>query len=169
MLDPLALHCPRVHAPPFPQVCCIICSDTQPIQNLRVLQRVAAMTDGEPKAKEDAKTEWARSWIAAGLAAVETIIAGTSGRCCFGDAVTLADICLVPQVRSPLCPSIISKKSCRLPDLVNSLLHKVYNAVRFGVDMTQLPTVARVNEHLASLQEFIAAHPQQQGDAPPGS
>jgi hypothetical protein len=43
----------------------------------------------------------------------------------------------------------------------------VYNAVRFGVDMTQLPTVVKVNEHLASLREFIAAHPQQQGDAPP--
>jgi len=47
------------------------------------------------------------------------------------------------------------------------LLHKVYNAVRF--DMTQLPPVARVTEHLASLQEFVAAHPQQQGDAPLGS
>jgi hypothetical protein len=48
-------------------------------------------------------------------------------------------------------------------------LRKVYNAVRFGVDLTQLPTVARVNEHLAALQEFIAAHPQQQGDAPAAS
>jgi maleylacetoacetate isomerase len=47
-----------------------------------------------------------------------------------------------------------------------TLLPQVYNAVRFGVDMTQLPTVAKVNEHLASLHEFIAAHPQQQGDAP---
>jgi hypothetical protein len=42
----------------------------------------------------------------------------------------------------------------------------VYNAARFGVDLSQLPTVARVNEHLASLPQFIAAHPQQQGDAP---
>jgi hypothetical protein len=48
-------------------------------------------------------------------------------------------------------------------------LQQVYNAVRFGVDMSQLPTVVRVNEYLASLQEFVAAHPQQQGDAPPGS
>jgi glutathione S-transferase len=83
------------------QVCCIICSDTQPIQNLRVLQRVAALTEGDAKAKEDAKTEWARSWIAAGLAAVEAVIAATAGKCCFGDAVTLADICLVPQVLLP--------------------------------------------------------------------
>ncbi len=94
------------------QVCCIICSDTQPIQNLRVLQRVAAVTDGDAKAKEDAKMEWARSWIAAGLAAVESIIASTAGKCCFGDVVTLADICLVPQVRfarphqAPRCSSI---------------------------------------------------------------
>jgi maleylacetoacetate isomerase len=48
-----------------------------------------------------------------------------------------------------------------------TLLRQVYNAVRFGVDMTQFPTVARVNQHLVALQEFIAAHPQQQGDAPP--
>lgn len=87
------------------QVCCIICSDTQPIQNLRVLQRVAAMADGDAKAKEDAKSEWARSWIAAGLAAVEAVISATAGRCCFGDEVTLADICLVPQVRPPPAPS----------------------------------------------------------------
>ena len=80
------------------QVCSIICSDTQPIQNLRVLQRVAAMTEGDAKAKEEAKSEWARSWIAAGLAAVEAVISATAGQCCFGDVVTLADICLVPQV-----------------------------------------------------------------------
>lgn len=60
------------------------------------------MTEGDAKAKEDAKTEWARSWIAAGLAAVEAIIASTAGKCCFGDAVTLADICLVPQVKYSL-------------------------------------------------------------------
>jgi glutathione S-transferase len=60
------------------------------------------MTEGDAKAKEDAKTEWARSWIAAGLAAVEAIISSTAGKCCFGDEVTLADICLVPQVPLPL-------------------------------------------------------------------
>jgi hypothetical protein len=50
----------------------------------------------------------------------------------------------------------------------STLLAQVYNAARFGVDLSQLPTVARVNEHLASLPQFIAAHPQQQGDAPAG-
>jgi glutathione S-transferase len=134
-----------------------------------VLQRVAAISEGDAKAKEDAKIEWARSWIAAGLAAVEAVVAGTAGKCCFGDEVTLADICLVPQVRSPLPSSSMSRNRCRSPDHVSLLLHKVYNAVRFGVNMTELPTIARVNAHLESLQEFIAAHPQQQGDAPPGS
>jgi glutathione S-transferase len=145
------------------QVCCIICSDTQPIQNLRVLQRVAAMTDGDAKAKEDAKSEWARSWIAAGLAAVEAVIGATAGQCCFGDEVTLADICLVPQVRPPPPPP---PPPPLLRHHASPLLAQVYNAARFGVDMSQLPTVARVSEHLASLPQFIAAHPQQQGDAP---
>ena len=119
------------------------------------------MTDGDAKAKEDAKSEWARSWIAAGLAAVEAVISATAGQCCFGDVVTLADICLVPQVRPPPRPFSQHHDA-------STLLAQVYNAARFGVDLSQLPTVARVNEHLASLPQFIAAHPQQQGDAPAG-
>jgi hypothetical protein len=61
------------------------------------------------------------------------------------------------------------KRHHSLASDVSIYLLQVYNAVRFGVDMAQLPTVARVNEQLASLPEFVAAHPQQQGDAPPGS
>ena len=38
-------------------------------------------------------------------AAVEAVISSTAGKCCFGDSVTLADICLVPQVLPPPHPS----------------------------------------------------------------
>lgn len=71
-----------------------IACDTQPIQNLRVLQHVEKET-GSP----DKKAAWANHWITKGLAGVEAAIKGSAGTCCVGDEVTIADICLVPQVR----------------------------------------------------------------------
>ena len=65
-------------------------------------------------------------------------LAESAGKHCVGDEVTMADVCLVPQV---------------------------YNANRFKVDMTQYPTITRINASLAELTEFQAAHPDQQPDA----
>ena len=62
-----------------------------------------------------------------------------SGAYSFGDSLSLADLCLVPQM---------------------------YNARRFGVDLTQFPRLVEIDESLASLPAFHAAHPNQQVDAP---
>ena len=67
-----------------------IASDTQPVQNLRVLLRVAA--DGGDK------MAWGRHWITEGLKSFEALAASRAGLCSVGDTVTMADICLVPQV-----------------------------------------------------------------------
>ncbi|MGB0132449.1 MAG: maleylacetoacetate isomerase, partial [Dokdonella sp.] len=63
----------------------------------------------------------------------------STGLCCDGDAPTLADICLVPQV---------------------------YNARRFEVDLTPYPTIVRIEEHCLSMPAFDAARPENQPDAP---
>ncbi len=68
----------------------IINSGTQPLQNLRVLQRVAEL-GGDRQA-------WAREWTARGLSALETRARGSSGEYLVGDRVTLADVYLVPQL-----------------------------------------------------------------------
>ncbi len=104
------------------------------------------------KVGEEKKTEWAKYWIEYGLngkqrswvknltvAAVEKTLNGTAGTYCVGDEITVADICLVPQV---------------------------YNAVRYNVDLSQFPIINRINETLNKLPEFQAAHPDAQPDAP---
>ena len=75
------------------QICDIIASDTQPVQNLRVLNKHA----GDDAAK---KAEWARFWIDNSFQGLEAVLAAStgSGPYCCGDVVTMADCCLVPQV-----------------------------------------------------------------------
>lgn len=108
----------------------------QPIQNLRVMQRLSADfgIDAEGNAA------WARHWITSGFAGLEALVARSAGAYAVGDAVTLADLFLVPQV---------------------------YNARRFGVAMEAFPTLARVDAALTALPAFAAAHPDAQPDAPP--
>mmetsp|Transcript_20343 Transcript_20343/g.34715 ORF Transcript_20343/g.34715 Transcript_20343/m.34715 type:complete len:215 (+) Transcript_20343:49-693(+) len=109
----------------------IVASDTQPVQNLRVL--LYAMSKGADK------LEWGKHWITKGFEAFEQVVASTAGQYCVGDQVTLADVALVPQV---------------------------YNANRFGVDMSQFPTINRIHAALEELDAFKAAHPDVQPDAP---
>ena len=74
-----------------------IASDTHPVQNLRVLNRLRALGHAE-----EAVTAWAGSVNDEGLAACEALIAHEPGPFCFGAAPTLADICLVPQLGNAL-------------------------------------------------------------------
>jgi len=115
----------------------IIASGIQPVQNLRVLKYVMAKHE-EPAEKTKQKLAWGKHWITDGFVALEAVLADTAGTCCVGDEVTMADCCLVPQV---------------------------YNANRFGCDMTKFPIITKINEHLCQLSPFIAAHPSKQPDA----
>ncbi|MBJ7444074.1 MAG: maleylacetoacetate isomerase [Sphingobium sp.] len=70
-----------------------IACDIHPVQNLKILRRLRALGLDEAQV-----TGWARETIEDGLAACAALIAGQSGPYCFGNQVTLADICLVPQL-----------------------------------------------------------------------
>lgn len=70
-----------------------IACDIHPVQNLKILRRLRALGLDEAQV-----TGWARETIEDGLAACAALIAGRRGPYCFGDQVTLADICLVPQL-----------------------------------------------------------------------
>ncbi|KAM9293850.1 maleylacetoacetate isomerase [Gastrophryne carolinensis] len=106
----------------------LIASGIQPMQNLPVLQRAG-----------DGKAEWAQHFIHVGFQALELMLQGTAGRYCVGDEVTMADLCLVPQVA---------------------------NADRFKVDMAPFPIIARINQSLLQLEAFQVSHPSRQPDTP---
>ena len=111
-----------------------IACEIHPVNNLRVQQYL----NQELKVDETAKTAWVNHWMSTGFASVEAQLAKTSGRFCFADEVTVADICLVPQV---------------------------YNAKRFGVDLTPYPIICKVVNNCQQLQAFQRALPENQEDA----
>jgi maleylacetoacetate isomerase len=103
-----------------------IACDIHPLNNLRVLNYLT----GPLKVSEEDKLSWYRHWIGLGFAALEQQVQGT--QFCFGNAVTLADVCLVPQV---------------------------YNARRFSQDMQPYPRLHAISTALAQLPAFAAAAP----------
>jgi len=108
-----------------------IACDIHPLNNLRVL-RYLKNELGQPQAAIDG---WYRHWVADGLAALEALAAPRAGRCLLGDAVTVADICLVPQL---------------------------YNARRLDTPLDAFPTLTRIDEALTAIPAFAAAHPDRQ-------
>ncbi|KVC70172.1 maleylacetoacetate isomerase [Burkholderia ubonensis] len=113
-----------------------IACEIHPLNNLRVLKYLKHML----QVPEEAKNDWYRHWIEAGFATLETRLANDprTGRLCFGDTPTLADICVVPQV---------------------------FNANRFAIDTSRYPTIQRIYDHAMTLDAFKAAAPGAQPDA----
>lgn len=112
----------------------LVACDIHPLNNLRVLGYLR----DELGQTDAARNAWYRHWVEQGFAALEGMLAGHAGLCSFGDTVTLADACLLPQL---------------------------FNAQRFDVDLAPYPTLARVGAHLETLPAFAAAHPSRQPDA----
>jgi maleylacetoacetate isomerase len=113
-----------------------IACDIHPLNNLRVLQYLKN-TLGVSDAQKDA---WYKYWIDTGLEALETRLARDSatGRFCHGEAPTLADICLVPQLA---------------------------NARRMNIDVAPFPTLIRIDAACKTLPAFADAAPARQPDA----
>ena len=105
-----------------------VACDIHPLNNLRVLKYLSGPL-GQP---QEVRDQWYVHWVREGLAALETIAKGRAGRFLFGDAPTLADICLVPQM---------------------------FNARRFNVPLDDCPTLVRVDAEACALPAFAAAHP----------
>lgn len=113
-----------------------IACDIHPLNNLRVLNYLR----DELKQDDAGVGTWYRHWIGAGFQGLELQARefSAAGRYCFGDAVSLADVCLVPQM---------------------------FNARRFKTDLTPFPTLLGISTHLESLPAFAAARPDVQPDA----
>ena len=111
----------------------VIACDTHPIQNLKILARLREL--GLP---EDQVTAWAAWANREGLAACEKLVAHEAGPFCFGEAPSIADLCLVPQLA---------------------------NARRFGVDVAAFPRLLKAEAAAKQLKAFADAAPERQPDA----
>jgi maleylacetoacetate isomerase len=111
-----------------------ITSDIHPINNLRVLKYLK-----DPLGQEqDVIDRWQQHWIETGFSALEEIAEASPGPYLFGDAVTMADICLVPQM---------------------------YNARRCRADLTRTPRLVEIDKALLKLAAFKDSRPERQPDA----
>jgi len=111
-----------------------IACEIHPINNIRVLKYLT----GKLEVGEADKAAWYRHWVDEGLGAVESLLAQLPAAAyCVGDAPTLADCCLVPQVA---------------------------NALRMGCDLSRFTRVRAVVEHCMAQPAFIQAAPQNQPD-----
>jgi maleylacetoacetate isomerase len=115
-----------------------IACDIHPLNNLRVLEYLKGPL-GQPPSAVDA---WYAHWVHEGFRGLEALARRHSGDGAHlhGTQVTLADVCLVPQL---------------------------YNARRFAVDLTPFPTLVAIGQSLEALPAFAAARPEAQPDAPP--
>ena len=112
------------------QLALVIAADTQPVQNLSVLRHVGQLT-GSP----DAAKQWAQRYITRGLDAYEALLGQPgwpAGRCSYGDSVTVADLCLVPQC---------------------------YNARRQGLDLTRWPRIHAIEQEALRTEAGMRSAP----------
>ena len=132
----------RFHEPPFvpedaadrahvlAMVLTIAC-DIHPLNNLRVLKYLA----GPLQQEEPVRDAWYAHWITEGFDALEALAKSRAGGFLFGNAPSLADISLVPQM---------------------------YNARRFNVPLDNYPTLVRADSSANALPAFADAHPDKQ-------
>lgn len=108
----------------------IIACDIHPLNNLRILQQLKEQF----KATENQVFTWYHRWLKEGFDAVERTLQKLprKNHVCYGNEISLADICLIPQV---------------------------YNAQRFNFSMDSYPLICEINDHCLTLPAFIHAEP----------
>ncbi|USD38577.1 MULTISPECIES: maleylacetoacetate isomerase [Ferrimonas] len=111
-----------------------IAIDCHPLNNLRVLKYLAV----ELGVDDAQKARWYRHWVKTAFAGFELQLEQTSGLFCVGDEVSMADVCLVPQV---------------------------YNAERFNVPMQEYPLLNGIVRRCRQMTSFAEAAPENQPDA----
>ncbi|HOW47269.1 MAG TPA: maleylacetoacetate isomerase [Rubrivivax sp.] len=111
-----------------------IACEIHPLNNLRVLRYLVHSL----KVGEEDKDRWYRHWVETGLETVERQLAAAPARYCHGDAPTLADCVLVPQI---------------------------FNAQRFDCRTGHVPNVMRVFEACMRLPAFEQTRPEACPDA----
>jgi maleylacetoacetate isomerase len=108
-----------------------------------IVPRVRNYLDRELRVDEARRIKWLRHWLDAGSRVMEEMLCRDSrtGRFCYGDAPTVADVCLIPHVTSA--------------------------QMLYGCDFAAYPTIRRIVDAAMCLRAFADAHPMRQADARP--
>lgn len=109
-----------------------IACEIHPFGNLRVREYLSETMDRTERELID----WAHHWIGLGFSAIEQMVG--DDRFCFGNAPTMADICLIPQL---------------------------FNARRAELDLSPFPKLVRIEKAAYELAAFSDAQPKNQPDA----
>lgn len=109
-----------------------VAMDIHPVNNLRLIGQLKSRFGASP----DQVSDWMRHWMHEGFAAVEALLPA-SDAFAFGDAPSIADICITAQV---------------------------YNARRWGVDLAAFPNIARIEQLCLNSPAIADAHPDNQPD-----
>ncbi len=128
-------HAARGHAR---AIAATLACEAQPFMNLRI-QKYLKHDLG---LDTDARTAWLNRWPGGAMAATEKMVAAHGGEFCVGDAPTIADCCLVPQM---------------------------FGAKRFGIDTAAMPRLTEIYERCIALPDLEKALPENQPDAVKGN
>ena len=109
-----------------------IAMDLHPVCNLRVAKHAASASRDHIQIRD-----WMTHFIYQGLTEFEQIINGSDF--CFGNKLSIVDLCIVPQI---------------------------YNAMRWGIDLSKFQKIMSIYQNLADHPAFLAAHPEQSSDRP---
>lgn len=117
----------RAHARSLAQM---VACDIHPLNNLRVLNYLQQ----ELNIDESEKKKWYHHWLKLGLDALTIFVNqySTSKMYCYKNQLTIADLCLIPQL---------------------------YNARRFAFPVENYPTLCQIEKHCLEIPAFKAAHP----------
>jgi len=104
-----------------------IAVDIHPVLNMSVAKTASTLTEGKTSMKD-----WMHAFMPSRLSAAQEMLGQSDGAFCFGSNVTLADICLMPQL---------------------------YNARRWEIDLAPLSRLIEIETALSKIPEIAAAHP----------
>jgi maleylacetoacetate isomerase len=112
-------------------LCQLIACDVHPLNNLRVLKYL----EGPLALEQSTRDAWYHHWVRAGFEALEMSLARDSGagRYCYDDSLSMADVCLVPQV---------------------------FNARRYALDLTPYPRIVAIDAACRAIPAFQVAAPE---------
>ncbi len=114
----------------------IVVSDSHPLSVPRIRKYLTEVA----KWDQTHLNAWIQNWQVEALKSLEGHLSRDpdTGKCCHGDSVTIADICLGSQVVA---------------------------AGFFGIDLAQYPTVKRIGDDLFAIDAFSSEHPSKQPGA----